>query len=91
MDESKKSEPVSTGAKPATASRPAASPAVKKAEPVKPQAPVSKPKKEIPYIPPSQDDGFIPSDLDGTDLTNVDPASIPTMKSFASPNGADKY
>ncbi|SFG23908.1 methyl-accepting chemotaxis protein [Oribacterium sp. WCC10] len=33
-------------------------------------------------------DAFIPSDLDGTDLTNVDPSSL---KTYASPNGADKY
>ena len=78
--ESKKTGPVSMGAKPVA----------KKADPVKPVATASKPKNEIPYIPPSKDEGFIPSDLDGTDLTNVDPASIP-VKTFTSPNGVDKY
>ena len=67
-----------------------AKPVAKKADSVKPVATASKPKNEIPYIPPSKDEGFIPSDLDGTDLTNVDPASIP-VKTFTSPNGVDKY
>ena len=49
-----------------------------------------KPKKEIPYIPPNHNDVFVPSELDGMDLTNVNPASI-ALKSYSSDNGADKY
>ena len=94
-EEPKKTEIAPVTAKPAAAPvkkaepKPAAAPA-KKPDAPKPKAPAPKPKKEIPYIPPSQSDGFIPSEFDGMDLTNVDPASV-SFKSYASPNGADKY
>ena len=52
------------------------------------KAKMSAMKKETVYVPPKGDDVFIPSSLDGTDLSNVDPA---TLKTYASPNGADKY
>ncbi len=45
-------------------------------------------KKDVNYVPPKSEDVFIPSHLDGTDLSNVDPASL---KTYSSPNGADKY
>ena len=94
-EEPKKTEIAPVTAKPVAAPvkkaepKPAAAPA-KKPDAPKPKAPAPKPKKEIPYIPPSQSDGFIPSEFDGMDLTNVDPASV-SFKSYASPNGADKY
>ena len=64
-----------------TAPKPAASS-------VKPAAPAApKPKKEAGPVT-GGGDVFIPSDMDGMDLSNVDPASL---KKYASNNGADKY
>jgi methyl-accepting chemotaxis protein len=48
----------------------------------------SKAKNDVAYVPPKGEDVFVPSHLDGTDLSNVDPSSL---RKYSSPNGADKY
>ncbi|ETP71823.1 methyl-accepting chemotaxis protein [Lachnospiraceae bacterium JC7] len=77
----KKTAPASAGSKPVAASP--ATPAASSAKPVASKAP--KPKNDAPI---AGGDSFVPSDMDGMDLTNVDPASL---KKYSTPNGADKY
>lgn len=75
--------PKKTAPKPAASSVKPAAPAAPKAS--APAAP--KLKKEAGPVT-GGGDVFIPSDMDGMDLSNVDPASL---KKYASNNGADKY
>ncbi|OON86115.1 hypothetical protein BXO88_08675 [Oribacterium sp. C9] len=64
-----------------SSSKPAPKASAAKTAPAK----ASKPKNDAPI---TGGDSFVPSDMDGMDLTNVDPASL---KKYSSPNGSDKY
>lgn len=83
--------PKKTAAPAASSVKPAPAPkaAVTKASSAPPAASqvkkAPKPKNDVPI---TGGDSFIPSDMDGMDLTNVDPSSL---KKYSSPNGADKY